>query len=276
VLLRLEDHDRARCRPLYETALLEDLEWLGLEPDVGGPTELRAGPSGFRQSDCAEVYERTLTRLASRRPVYACGCSRRSLAPEADMPDGVEVPYSGRCRNRGLPLGPGRGVRVPLGAGTERFEEGAPWLAGAGTGGAMRRPPDPASGFPASPAALPGGGPETQQSESRHGAARAAGGRRRGGGPRRSRIPGEPPPPQGAGLGGDAGPLVRVGAGHLLRWSKRPTASSVCLTNPLAARNLVGRPLPPGPRRHILAFAPCHIRLRQPQALPGRGSTSRM
>ena len=82
--------------------------------------------------------------------------------------------------------------------------------------------------------------------------------------------------PAGGGLRGDAGPLVRVGAGHLLRWSKRPTASSVCLTNPLAARNLVGRPLPPGPRRHILAFAPCHIRLHQPQALPGRGSTSRM
>jgi hypothetical protein len=58
VLLRLEDHDRGRCQPLYETALLEDLEWLGLEPDVGTPTELRAGPSGFRQSDCAEGSRR--------------------------------------------------------------------------------------------------------------------------------------------------------------------------------------------------------------------------
>ena len=32
VLLRLEDHDRGRCRPEYESALLEDLEWLGLGP----------------------------------------------------------------------------------------------------------------------------------------------------------------------------------------------------------------------------------------------------
>jgi glutamyl-Q tRNA(Asp) synthetase len=123
-LLRLEDHDRGRCRPLYETALLEDLEWLGLEPDVGTPTELRAGPSGVRQSDCAEVYERTLARLASRQPVYACGCPRRSLAPGSDVRDGAENAYPGRCRNRGLPLGPGRGVRVPLGPGTERFEDG--------------------------------------------------------------------------------------------------------------------------------------------------------
>src|SRR5512132_2881183 len=35
VLLRVEDHDRTRCRPTYEAALLEDLEWLGLEPDDG-------------------------------------------------------------------------------------------------------------------------------------------------------------------------------------------------------------------------------------------------
>ena len=35
VLLRLEDHDRGRCRPGYEAALLDDLDWLGLAPDSG-------------------------------------------------------------------------------------------------------------------------------------------------------------------------------------------------------------------------------------------------
>ncbi len=35
VLLRIEDHDRMRCRPEYETALLQDLAWLGFEPDAG-------------------------------------------------------------------------------------------------------------------------------------------------------------------------------------------------------------------------------------------------
>ena len=29
VQIRIEDHDRQRCRPEYETALLEDLQWLG-------------------------------------------------------------------------------------------------------------------------------------------------------------------------------------------------------------------------------------------------------
>src|SRR5712691_230263 len=55
VLLRMEDHDRIRCRPRYEAAILEDLEWLGFEPDEG----LRPL---VRQSDRAHVYEEALER----------------------------------------------------------------------------------------------------------------------------------------------------------------------------------------------------------------------
>src|SRR3954470_21067058 len=40
VLLRLEDPARARCRPAYEAALLDDLTWLGLEPDLGSISEV--------------------------------------------------------------------------------------------------------------------------------------------------------------------------------------------------------------------------------------------
>src|SRR5688572_28828149 len=47
VLLRIEDHDRLRSRRDYEAALLEDLAWLGFEPDAG-PT---------RQSDDPAAYE---------------------------------------------------------------------------------------------------------------------------------------------------------------------------------------------------------------------------
>ena len=123
VLLRLEDHDRGRCRAAYEAALLEDLEWLGLEPDVGIAREPRAGPSAFRQSDCGGVYQAELVRLAASQPVYACACSRKTLAGEAGAPGGPEIPYPGRCRERGLVPGPGRGVRVALEPGEERFED---------------------------------------------------------------------------------------------------------------------------------------------------------
>ena len=43
VLLRIEDHDRGRSRTGYERAALEDLDWLGLVPDLGVTEELRAG-----------------------------------------------------------------------------------------------------------------------------------------------------------------------------------------------------------------------------------------
>lgn len=123
VLLRLEDHDRGRCRAAYETALLEDLEWLGLEPDLGGAEGLRGGPSAYRQSDCEACYQTELAGLAARHPVYACACSRRTLSGAASAPGGAEIPYPGRCRDRGLAAGPGRGVRVVLGPGEERFED---------------------------------------------------------------------------------------------------------------------------------------------------------
>jgi glutamyl-Q tRNA(Asp) synthetase len=115
ILLRIEDHDRLRSRPEYERALLEDLEWLGFQPDMGP----------VRQSAEPEAYEDALRGLAAEHHVYACDCSRRDItvaaARRADAPGREEVPYSGRCRTRALPPGPGRGVRLEMGPGLERF-----------------------------------------------------------------------------------------------------------------------------------------------------------
>jgi glutamyl-tRNA synthetase/glutamyl-Q tRNA(Asp) synthetase len=121
VLLRIEDHDRQRCRPDFEAALLQDLEWLGLEPDIGAIREFRGGRSPFRQSDSTEAYEAALQRLRERHHVYYCDCSRRELERVAGNPWNAETPYSGRCRDRGLAAAPGRGLRVVLGPGEERF-----------------------------------------------------------------------------------------------------------------------------------------------------------
>lgn len=124
VLLRLEDHDRGRCRSAYEDALLRDLAWLGLEPDLGPVVGASAGPSPWRQSDCSELYQRELDRLAATQPVYSCECSRKEIAEDNPAPSEIEVPHSARCRNRGLTPGPGRGTRIVMPPGLERFEDG--------------------------------------------------------------------------------------------------------------------------------------------------------
>jgi glutamyl-tRNA synthetase/glutamyl-Q tRNA(Asp) synthetase len=107
ILLRIEDHDRIRSRAEYEMALLQDLAWLGFEPDAGLDPVLR-------QSDTPLVYEDALNCLRNTTGIYVCACSRKDIGGER---------YDGRCRQRALHDGPGRGVRVRLGGGTETFED---------------------------------------------------------------------------------------------------------------------------------------------------------
>jgi glutamyl-tRNA synthetase/glutamyl-Q tRNA(Asp) synthetase len=121
VVLRIEDHDRGRSRPDYELALLEDLEWLGLEPELGLPAQYRAGPCEYRQSDHPALYEKELMRLKEAGVVFGCDCSRRRLRESgSDIPN-VETRYDGRCRHRGRALERGRGVRVRMEPGEEQF-----------------------------------------------------------------------------------------------------------------------------------------------------------
>jgi glutamyl-Q tRNA(Asp) synthetase len=119
VLLRVEDHDRGRCRPEYEAALLDDLAWLGLEPDEGTVEDLRVGSSDLRQSDCGEVYATALSRLSTG--VFGCDCSRKDIALDRGDVFNEETRYPGRCRNRGLEPTPGRSIRLRIGPGEERF-----------------------------------------------------------------------------------------------------------------------------------------------------------
>jgi glutamyl/glutaminyl-tRNA synthetase len=107
VLLRMEDHDRIRCRPEYVSNILHDLEWLGFEPDEG------LHPLG-RQSDRDDVYRDALERLRHTHHVYACECSRRHIAGER---------YDGFCRQRKLEETRGRGLRVHIAEGVETFDD---------------------------------------------------------------------------------------------------------------------------------------------------------
>ena len=105
VLLRVEDHDRQRSRPEYESALLDDLDWLGFAPDIYSTDCFRGGPCDGRQSDRDVVYRDALSPLFERELVFGCDCTRKQLAGPV---------YSGRCRTRGLPLSDDVGWRVRL------------------------------------------------------------------------------------------------------------------------------------------------------------------
>src|SRR5690606_24167007 len=107
-MLRVEDHDGQRSRPEYERALREDLAWLGFVPD-----------ETTRQSDRTAIYEDALACLQARELVYGCDCSRKDLAA-AGTGAGV---YPGTCRDKGLPIGAGFGIRVRIEPGDEHFSD---------------------------------------------------------------------------------------------------------------------------------------------------------
>ncbi|MGE5926822.1 MAG: glutamate--tRNA ligase family protein [Gemmatimonadota bacterium] len=123
VLLRMEDHDRTRCRPEYEAAILDDLDWLGFVPDIAPTDAFRAGPSEFRQSDSGVHYERALARLRDAGLAYVCECSRKDIAAEVPDRFNEETRYPGTCRGKGLEPRPGRGWRVRLDEGAETFDD---------------------------------------------------------------------------------------------------------------------------------------------------------
>lgn len=122
VLLRVEDHDRQRCRPEYEAALLEDLDWLGLEPDVHPTAAFRAGRCEGRQSDRDAVYRTALDRLVATGLVYGCHCTRRAIE-DAGGAGGPALRYPGTCSTRGLPLTSDVGWRVRLDPGAVVFDD---------------------------------------------------------------------------------------------------------------------------------------------------------
>ncbi|MBA3886273.1 MAG: hypothetical protein H0X67_11160 [Acidobacteria bacterium] len=122
VLLRIEDHDRGRSRPQFETGILDDLDWLGFAPDLFPTAAFRSGRCEGRQSDRDRVYREALEVLRARGLVYACDCTRREIAAGGDSSD--ELWYPGTCRDRGLPLDDSHGWRVRMNPGVEAFDDG--------------------------------------------------------------------------------------------------------------------------------------------------------
>jgi glutamyl-Q tRNA(Asp) synthetase len=118
VLLRVEDHDRGRCRPEFEVALFEDIAWLGFDA-----VNTVDAVSPFRQSDCEARYEDALQRLKAIANVYRCGCTRREIAARISPNHDGERPYDGLCRAAKSRPG-GASIRLELEPGGETFIDG--------------------------------------------------------------------------------------------------------------------------------------------------------
>jgi glutamyl-Q tRNA(Asp) synthetase len=87
MLLRIEDIDGGRCRPEFESAIYEDLRWLGLE----WPEPVR------RQSDHFADYAAARERLIEIGVVYRCFKTRKQMLDEIASaphlaPEGPEGP----------------------------------------------------------------------------------------------------------------------------------------------------------------------------------------
>ena len=95
-LLRIEDIDPQRSKPVWESQILEDLAWLGLRWD--------APP--LRQSERMPAYRAALDALWARGLLYPCTCTRRDIADALSAPQEGAAPatgpdgpvYPGTCR----------------------------------------------------------------------------------------------------------------------------------------------------------------------------------
>jgi len=97
-LLRIEDTDPDRSSPEWEKRILQDLSWLGLDPDEGPD---QGGPYGpYRQSERLSLYRSYAERLLKEGKAYRCFCTPEELEQEreARRKAGKAPRYSGRCR----------------------------------------------------------------------------------------------------------------------------------------------------------------------------------
>ena len=134
-LLRIEDTDMERSEGRYETQLIEDLRWLGLNWDegpgeAGAPDEGDVGP--YRQSERLEIYAEHTEQLLAEGKAYRCFCTAEELAEEKATAIRTHQPqvYSGRCRalsaaeiEKNLAAGKPFAVRLRIGTEPLRFHD---------------------------------------------------------------------------------------------------------------------------------------------------------
>lgn len=91
-ILRIEDTDLERSSPESVQAILDGMEWLGLDYDEGP----------YYQTQRFERYAEVTGQLLSEGKAYRCYCSKERLEAlrEEQMKKGIKPRYDGRCRGR--------------------------------------------------------------------------------------------------------------------------------------------------------------------------------
>jgi glutamyl-tRNA synthetase len=91
-VLRIEDTDRERSTEESIGAILEGLEWIGLDYDEGP----------IRQTDRFDRYAAVAESMLREGTAYRCFCSKEDLDARraAQVARGENPRYDGRCRNR--------------------------------------------------------------------------------------------------------------------------------------------------------------------------------
>jgi glutamyl-Q tRNA(Asp) synthetase len=114
LLLRIEDIDTPRSRPEYETAIYEDLQWLG----IFWQQPVR------RQSEHFADYESALIKLNAQALLYPSFESRSEIAALV-----AERDRYGRWPRDpdGVPLYPGRARKLPAAERKRRVDAGEPY-----------------------------------------------------------------------------------------------------------------------------------------------------
>jgi glutamyl-Q tRNA(Asp) synthetase len=114
LLLRIEDIDTTRCKPEFETAIYQDLAWLG----IAWETPVR------RQSEHLAYYRDAIERLSAQGLVYRSFESRAEIAKLVAQRDATGP----RPRDPdGAPLYPGTAKSLSPDERTRLLQSGAPY-----------------------------------------------------------------------------------------------------------------------------------------------------
>lgn len=93
VLLRIDDLDRQRVNSQYIDDIFDTLHFLDIAWDEG-PGDAASFEKDYAQLHRLAIYQRALQTLAERKAVFACNCSRSSLAKNGRC----------TCKDKSIPL----------------------------------------------------------------------------------------------------------------------------------------------------------------------------